>query len=88
MTRQISVAEARNGFTRVLRAVERGQIVEVTRRGKTVAVLLSARQWKRRRNFYEALQEWRKKYDVEKLGIGPEIWDGVRDPSPGRDVSF
>lgn len=88
MTRQITVAEARNGFTRLLRSVERGQIVEVTRRGKTVAVLLSARQWKRRRNLYEAIQEWRKKYDVEKLGIGPEIWEGVRDPSPGRDVSF
>ena len=88
MPRQVSVAEARNRFTSVLRAVERGQIVEVTRRGKTVAVLLSARQWKRRRSFWEALQEFHRKYDVKKLGIGPEIWEGVRDKSPGREVSF
>ena len=87
MTKQVSVAEARNGFTRLLRSVERGQIVEVTRRGKTVAILVSPRQWKRR-NLYQAIQEWRKKYDVERLGIGPEIWEGVRDKSPGRDVSF
>ncbi len=88
MTKQISVAEARNGFTSLLRAVERGQIVEVTRRGKTVAILASPRQWKRRRSLYQAIQEFHRKYDAKKLGIGPEIWDGVRDKSPGRDVSF
>lgn len=92
MGKQYSVAETRNRLTRILHEVEEGKVVEVTRRGKTVVVMLSAKQylrhWKRRRSFYDALMEWRRKYNVEALGIGPEIWEGVRDKSPGRDVTF
>lgn len=88
MAKQYSVAEARNKFTSVLRAVERGQVIEVTRRGKTIALLLSPRQLKRRRSFYDALMEFHRKYDVKALGIGPEIWQNVRDKSPGRDVNL
>ncbi len=90
MSNQYSVAEARDQFARLVRFAEKGKVVEVTRRGKTVAVILSAKeylkQWNRKKPLWKGIEEWRKKYNVDALGLGPEIWDGVGDKSPGRDV--
>ncbi len=47
MPKQYSIAEARNHFTAIVRDVEREAAVELTRRGKPVAVLLSVQEYKR-----------------------------------------
>jgi hypothetical protein len=39
--------------------------------------------------FWDAMQKWRREYDVENLDIDPdEIWGDVRDKSPGREFSW
>jgi prevent-host-death family protein len=95
MTKQYSIAEAKNHLPRLVHEAEEGAAVEITRRGKPVAVLLSIEEYQRlapplpKTDFWETYQEWRKKYDVEHLDLDPdEIYKDVRDKSPGRDFSW
>jgi prevent-host-death family protein len=91
MSKQYSIAEARDNFTSVVHEAEEGERVELTRRGKAVAVLISLDEYrklsKRRRSFWEAYEEFRRKHagsDVDTADVFAE----VRDPSPGRDFSW
>jgi antitoxin Phd len=89
--RQYSIADARNNLPGIVHAVEKGQSVELTRRGKPVAVLVSIEEYRRlrpKRDFVDAMDEWRRTHDPEALGITGHEWDDVRDQSPGRDFSF
>lgn len=87
-----SVAEARRNFARLIRSAERGRAVEITRRGEPVAVLLSAAEYLALRGerppFVEALTRLRERLQVEDLAIGDEEFEGLRDESPGREVSL
>jgi prevent-host-death family protein len=47
MVRRYSVTEARNNFARIVHEVESGDTVEVTRRGKPVAVLMAKEEHER-----------------------------------------
>jgi len=93
MTKKYSIAEARDKFPGVVREAEGGARVELTRRGKPVAVLMGIEEFARlaegRRDFWEAYEEFRRHYDLSHLDIDPDdVFDGVRDPSPGRDFSW
>lgn len=95
-----SITEARNQFPTLIRnAEEKKQPVQVTRRGRPVAVILSAEAYARlvanqpQRNFWAACQEWRQKWNVSDLDIHPEeIWGDVReqtaapDNDPGKQI--
>lgn len=86
MPRKVSLAEARDHLTALVRDVERGHAVELTRRGKPVVVLVSRDEYERLRakgrSPAAALRAWRT--------AAPEGYDGIdlpeRDTSPGRDV--
>ena len=91
MSKQYSIAEAREHLAHVIQEAERGTKVELTRRGKPVVILLSLNEYERlsrkRGSFWESYQEFRRKYsdlDVETA----DAFEGVRDPSPGRDFSW
>lgn len=93
MTKQYSIAKARDNLARVVHEVERGRRVELTRRGKPVAVLVSAAEYGRLAgtppSFLQALHEFRERMKLAELDIDPEaIWGGLRDRSPGREVAF
>jgi antitoxin Phd len=93
MVKTYSIAEARDNFPGVVHEAEGGARVVLTRRGKPVAVLLGLDEYERtlkgRRDFWEAYEEFRREFDLEHLGIDPdEIFEGVRDTSPGRDFSW
>jgi len=47
VAKQHSIAEARNNLPSLVRAAESGKAVELTRRGKPVAVLIGRRQYER-----------------------------------------
>jgi prevent-host-death family protein len=86
-----SIAEARNNLPRLVREVETGALVELTRRGESVAVLLGRRDYERmataRRRFSEAWSEFSRKVDLAKAAIDPdEVFGDARDTRPGRDV--
>lgn len=92
MPQRMTIADARNHLPQVIHQVERGEPVELTRRGKPVAVILSLddfeRSTYRKKGFLQALEEWREKYDIDRNGLEPEEWLPPRDPSPGREVEL
>ena len=93
MTEKYSIAEARSNLPRLIREAEQGKTVELTRRGKTVAVLLGQKKFERlstgRRSFAETYQEFKATVDLEELDMDPdEIFAGVRDTTPGRHIPF
>ena len=92
-SRRHSVAEARRHLPALIRSAEGGTTVEISRRGEPVAVLVSRRRFEElvggRPGFMEAYREFRRETDLAALDLDPdEIFAGVRDRSPGRDVEL
>jgi prevent-host-death family protein len=92
MVKKYSIAEARDNFTSLVHEAEAGATVELTRRGKPVAVLVAQGEYDRltrgRPDFWEAYQDFLRQNPAEDA-IEPEEWlAGVRDPSPGREFSW
>ncbi len=92
VTRKVSIAEARNHLTVLVHDVERGKNVELTRRGKRVAVLVSYDEYdklkKARPPLDQALRAWRAKLPANFEGFSDDEVRSWRVPSPGRDVRF
>ncbi len=88
-----SVAEARDHLPGILHGVERGTAVEITRRGRPVAVVLSIREYERlsgkKPDFWEAYQRWRStvNWDDWDDSVVDEIL-ASRDRSPGREFTW
>ena len=97
MLKRYSIAEARDRLARIAHDAEKGESVELTRRGKPVAVLISVHDYQRlngvaeltgKGGFWEALCRFRREHNLEALDIGPEIFPGPRDRSVGRKVKL
>lgn len=90
MARQYSIAEARDRLPGIVHEVEMGEPVELTRRGKPVAVVMSLPEFQRLRsrrpNFGEAVAAFRASVDWSHGGWTDEDSIGLRDPGPGREV--
>ena len=91
MTEKHSIADARRNLPRLIREAENGKTVEVTRRGEPVAVLVGHRQFQRlstnRRGFTAAYRDFLEAVDLSELDLDPdELFEGVRDKAPGREV--
>ena len=91
MSKQYSIAEARNDLAAIVHEAETSGPIQFTRRGRNVAVLLSQADYDRltspRKDFWEAYEAFRSIPEFADVDIDPEMFN-VRDPSPGRDVSF
>jgi prevent-host-death family protein len=89
---KISVAEARQNFARLIKRAQQGKAIEITRRGEPVAVLISASEYSaikgERSSFIDAMRHVRERLGVEELGIGDAEFEGLREKSPGREVSL
>jgi prevent-host-death family protein len=91
--RQYSIAQARDQLAGIVHDAEAGTPIELTRRGRPVAVIVSLQEYRRlaseqKQEFWAAYEKFRAETDLEHLGIGPEVFDGVRDRSPGRDPGW
>ena len=91
MTEKHSIADARRNLAKLIREAENGKAVELTRRGEPVAVLVGHRQFQRlstnRRGFAAAYREFLEAVDLSELDLDPdELFEGVRDKAPGREV--
>jgi len=69
-------------------------VIELTRHGEPVAMIVSCSTYDRLasgrpKTFSEAYDEFTSKYDLAELDFDPdEVFDGVRDRDPGRDVDL
>jgi prevent-host-death family protein len=93
VAKQQSIAEARSNLPSLVREVESGKAVELTRRGEPVAVLIGRRQYLRLtskyRRFSEAYGEFTRAFALEELAIDPDaVFAGVRDETRGREVNL
>ncbi|MEL7476758.1 MAG: type II toxin-antitoxin system Phd/YefM family antitoxin [Cyanobacteria bacterium J06555_12] len=92
MSAEYSIAQARDRFTQLVQQAETGETVQITRRGKPVAVILSQDDYQRLKSkqteFGEDLEAFREAHRIAELDIEPEQIFGDRDRTPGREVSF
>jgi antitoxin Phd len=92
MVPKYSIADARNRFAEIVHALKHVPQVEVTRRGRPVAVLISVEEFERLRaggaGFWSAYSAYRDEHDLEALDIEPDLFEGVREPSVGREVDW
>ena len=93
MPNTYSIAEAKNRLGSVVHEAEAGPAVELTRRGRPVAMVVSISEYRRlrqpRRTLWDAIEDFRGRYDMEALAIDPEeVWGDARDTSPGKDFCW
>jgi len=90
MPKQYSIADARRNLPSLVDEAESGSEVQLTRRGRPVAVVVSVETYERltapRTKFAEAYRGFREKFPVSKAGLGPNYFRALRDRSPGRKV--
>lgn len=88
-----SISEARMKLPSLVRDAEAGKVVELTRRGEPVAVLLATKEYERLvlrpRHFSEAWVDFTRSVDLQTLQIDPdEVFRETRDRHPGRQDSL
>lgn len=93
MLKSYSITEAKNHFTELVREVENDSPIQLTRRGKPVAVLLSTREYERLQkgkiDFWTAYLAFRERVEREGIELDvDEIYADVRDRSLGREVDW
>jgi prevent-host-death family protein len=90
MAKSYSVADARARLPDILDEVEAGREVQLTRRGRPVAVVLSAHRYEALRSertaFGDAYRAFLERHSPEEVGIDPEFFQSLRDRTPGRRV--
>ena len=92
MTQKYSVAEARSSLPAIIDQAEAGLNVELTRRGKPVAVVVSLRQFERLRSdrprFGDVYRDFLKKYSLAEIGLDDDFVASGREKGTGREVSL
>ena len=92
MAQSYAIAEARANLPTLVDEVEAGAAVELTRRGKVVAIMISVAEYQRLRSkhpsFQEAYQRFLKKHSLDKVGLEPNFARKLRDRSSGRKVDL
>ena len=92
MAHRYSVAEARAHLPSIIEEAEAGEAVELTRRGRPVAVVVSREELERlregRRSFGAAYRAFRKVHALDKVGLEGDFAASVCDCSPGRQVKL
>ena len=92
MQKQFSIAEAKNRLPAIIHYVEKGPYIELTRRGKPVAVLLSIQEYERLSRkysgFWNTILEFRRKTEDEGVEISDRDFNGLRDLPSGREVQL
>lgn len=92
MAQSYAIAEARANLPTLIDEVAAGAAVQLTRRGKVIAVMISVEEYERLRaprpSFQEAYQQFLKKHSPAQAGLEPGFANKLRDRSPGRKVAL
>jgi prevent-host-death family protein len=83
MPEKISISQAKNHLTAIVHSVETGPAIQITRRGKPVAMLVSLKEYerlsRRQNNFYDAMMAFRQSLEEDGVEITGEEFEGLRD---------
>jgi prevent-host-death family protein len=92
MTKRYSLAEARKNLPSILDDAEAGTVVEITRRGKPVALVIGPAEFQqlrgRKPTFAQAYANYLKKLGREPVGVEPGYFDALRPKETGRKVKL
>lgn len=92
MAKKYSIAEARHGLAAIVKELEQQPVIQITRRGQPVAVLVSRNEYERlsrqRIGFWEAYETFRSQVDLAELGLEPEFLTSLRKEDAGREVDL
>lgn len=90
MSRRYSIADARARLPSIVDQAEGGAAIELTRRGRPVAVLVSHQEFQRLRGrqeqFGSAYGRFLETHDLEEIGVDDDFASADRDRTPGRKV--
>lgn len=92
MAEKYSIADARCNFPKLVREAEHGKIVELTRRGELVAMLIGRRHFEHLssnyRGFAETYRNFALNVNLENLDIEPDrLFPVSRTHTQGRTVN-
>lgn len=92
LSRRYSIADARTNLPTIIDQIEAGARVELTRRGKPVAVIVSLREFERLRGdrprFGDAYRRFLDTHALAEIGLDEDFAATTRDRSSGRKVSL
>jgi prevent-host-death family protein len=92
MSKRYSIAQARSTLPSIVDDAESGIDIELTRRGKPVAAIVSLKELTRLRrqntSFGAAYQNFLQKHSLSKVGLTAKKFADKRDRHTGRKVSF
>ena len=92
MSNQYSTQQLYQHLTEVIEQIQQGNSIEITQEGEIVAVILSVAEYQllttSKSSFWQSLQQFRQQTNLEELGIESDVFAGVRDITPGREVNF
>jgi prevent-host-death family protein len=84
------MTEARATLTAIVDEVCRGKHIELTRRGRPVAVMVPVQEYKRLRSgrpgFTEAYRRFLDRFPLHEVGLEARFIESLRAADPGRDV--
>jgi len=92
MPQRYSISDARTSLPAIVDQVEAGRQIELTRRGRPVAVVVSLREFERLRGerpqFADAYRAFLRKYSLAEVGLDEDFVESVRETGHGREVSL
>jgi len=92
MPQRYSIAEARISLPAIVDRVEAGREIELARRGRPVAVVVSLRAFERLRRdrprFSDAYKKFLKQYRLAEVGLEDDFFRSIREKGRGREVSL
>jgi prevent-host-death family protein len=92
MLRRYSVSRARTNLPAIVDQAEAGKQIELTRRGRPVAVVVSLREFERLRGerpaFADAYRAFLARFPLAEVGLDRGFPGSVRDRATGREVSL
>jgi prevent-host-death family protein len=92
VAKQYSIAEARSSLPSIVDQAAAGEEIELTRRGKPVAVVMSVHEFERLRGgrvpFGDAFRRFTAIHPPQELGLDDDVFASARDRDPGRKVAL
>ncbi|MDM8568583.1 hypothetical protein QUF50_03535 [Thiotrichales bacterium HSG1] len=83
INKQYSITQAPDYWTDIIQRIEQGYSIKLTQNNEIIATLVPTKN--NQPNFWQALQTFRQQIDITDL-YDEDIFNDVRDRSPGREV--